>query len=146
MASPTGTAHVVSHQLWARVPGTSDTPETALAAAEQLCEQLRVGLARWVGVEGYRALLARALTVTMVAHPALAALSDARDEAREPGARVARFDARAMVAGVIALVATLIELLGRIVGDEMAARLVEQVVIPSPRGVVSMDPGGADND
>ena len=44
-----------------------------------------------------------------------------------------------VAAGMVALVAALIELLGRIIGEEMAVRLVEQTGIPSPRGVVNAE-------
>jgi hypothetical protein len=46
--------------------------------------------------------------------------------------------------GMVAMVATLIDLLGRIIGEDMAVRLVEQAGAeterPSPRGVVSTEP------
>ena len=52
---------------------------------------------------------------------------------------------------MVALVAALIELLGRIIGEEMAVRLVEETGVrlpeqedrPSPRGVVSIKSKGA---
>jgi len=52
-----------------------------------------------------------------------------------------------VAAGMVALVAGLVELLGRIIGEDMALRLVEQTgvqthretVKPSPRGVVSTE-------
>jgi hypothetical protein len=43
---------------------------------------------------------------------------------------------------VVGLVATLIDLLGRIVGEEMAVQLVEQTGIPRPRGVVTTEMEG----
>jgi hypothetical protein len=47
-----------------------------------------------------------------------------------------------VAAGLVALVTALIELLGRIIGEEMAVRLVEQIGIPSAPGVVSTEPEG----
>jgi hypothetical protein len=41
--------------------------------------------------------------------------------------------AKAVVDGLVALLAALIELLGRIIGDEMARRLVEQAGHPGAR-------------
>lgn len=46
---------------------------------------------------------------------------------------------------MVAAVAALIDLLGRIIGEEMAVRLVEQTGVPSPRGVVSTEPKGDRN-
>jgi hypothetical protein len=47
-----------------------------------------------------------------------------------------------VAAGLVASMAALIELLGRIIGEEMAVRLVEQVGMPSPRAVASTDTEG----
>ena len=63
-------------------------------------------------------------------------------------AAVRAHGAAEVAAGMVALVATLIDLLGRIIGEEMAVRLVEETACrlarrqedrPSPRGVVSTD-------
>ena len=70
-------------------------------------------------------------------------------------AAVRTHGATEVAAGMVALVAGLGELLGRIIGEEMALRLVEQTSMPtsrgrekdrpSPRGVVSIQlKGGRD--
>jgi hypothetical protein len=52
-----------------------------------------------------------------------------------------------VAAGLEALVATMVELLGRIIGDEMSVRLVEQIGKPVPRAVASAErKGGRDDD
>ena len=43
---------------------------------------------------------------------------------------------------MVALVAAMIELLGRIIGEELAVRLVEQLFMASPRGFVSTETEG----
>jgi hypothetical protein len=43
-----------------------------------------------------------------------------------------------VAAGMITVIATLIELLGRIIGEDMAVRLVEQTGAPSPREELSI--------
>ena len=60
-------------------------------------------------------------------------------------AAVRAHSADEVATGMVALVAALVELLGRIIGQEMAVRLVEQIAIkrdPSPRGIVSTESRG----
>jgi hypothetical protein len=45
-------------------------------------------------------------------------------------------------AGMVAWVAALMDLLGRIIGEETAVRLVEHAAVPTPRGVVSTESEG----
>ena len=127
----------VAGQLWARAAGDTILPEDLVAPAERICAELRMGLGRWIGADGYRALLDRALGQTRAAHPVLDSIrcnGGAEPVARAP-ARV--HGAAEVAAGMVALVTELTELLGRIIGEEMAVRLVEQSGIPSPRGLAS---------
>jgi hypothetical protein len=144
----------VARLLWARAAGESTSPEEVAAAAERICTQLREGLSRWVGTMGYRALLDRALALAGAEHPALRSLSCGGSEPVTT-ADVRSEGASEVAAGMVALVAALVELLGRIIGEEMALRLVDQTgapggkarekVGPSPRGVVSTETRGARN-
>ncbi len=96
-------------------------------AAEQMYTQLRLGLGRWIGVMGYRALLDRALGLARAEYPALAGLScHGGEEEFEVAAAVRAHGAAEVTAGMVAVVAVLIDLLARIIGEEMALRLVEQ--------------------
>jgi hypothetical protein len=138
----------MARRLWARAADDISAPEEVAAAAERMCTQLRTGLGRWVGTMGYRALFDRALMLAQAEHPALRSLACGADEP------VTTADVRAegtdeVAAGVVALVAALTEVLGRIIGEEMAVRLVEQAGIdgereerPKPRGAVSTEPSG----
>lgn len=135
----------VSRLLWERVAGDSTAPGEVAEAAERICTNLRAGLGRWVGPMGYYALLDRAVGQARAEHPALASLSCHGGEKSEMMVAVRTYGAAEVASGMVALVATLIDLLGRIIGEEMAVRLVEQAGIPSPRGVVSNDSkGGGD--
>jgi hypothetical protein len=50
-----------------------------------------------------------------------------------------------VAAGLVALVAALIEVLGHIIGEEMAVHLVEEIGNPGPHGGVSTEiKGGPD--
>jgi hypothetical protein len=147
MTQRSAAATEVARRLWQRAAGDTSTLEEVAATAERTCTQLQAGLARWVGTEGYRALLHRALLLARAEHPALGSLScHGGDRPVTTGA--ARAHSAAEVAtGMVALVAALVELLGRIIGEEMAVRLVEQIGIegdgdPSPRVAVSTESRG----
>jgi hypothetical protein len=131
-----------ARRLWARAVEDATAPEEVAAAAERMCTQLRTGLGRWIGADGYRALLDRALGVARAEHPAVGDLPCLGGDVPATMAVVRAQGAGAVAAGLVALVAAVIELLGRIIGDEMALRLVEQMGIPSRREVVSADPAG----
>jgi hypothetical protein len=131
-----------ARRLWARAAGDATAPEEVAAAAERMCTELRTGLGRWIGVDGYRALLDRALGLARAEHPALADLPCLGGDLPAAVAVVRAQGAGAVAAGLVALVAALIELLGRIIGDEMALRLVEQLGMPSRHGVVSIEAAG----
>jgi hypothetical protein len=133
-----------ARRLWARAVGDATAPEEVAAAAERTCTQLRAGLGRWIGADGYRALLDRALALALARaeHPALGDLPCLGGDLPATMAVVRAHGAGATAAGLVALVAALIELLGRIIGDEMALRLVEQIGMPSLHGVVSTEAAG----
>ena len=135
-------ANDTAQRLWVRAAGDGRAPEEVAAAAEAMCAQLRVGLVRWIGAEGYRALLERSLEQARVEHPALGGLSCLGGDGLLTTAAVRAHGAGEVAAGFVALVAALIDLLGRIIGEPMALRLVAQTGIPTPRGVVSTEREG----
>ena len=116
----------VARRLWVHALGGDATPEAVAGAADRTCAQLRLGLRRWIGSDGYRALLDRSLANVRQAHPALEALSCLGADESEMTTAVREHGADQVEAGVMALVAALIELLGRILGEDMAAQLVEK--------------------
>ena len=133
MTQRSATATEVARGLWTRNP--SDGPEQAAAAAHEVCVRLRTGLVRWVGSEGYRALLHRSLEQARVESPALKLLSCNGSDEQEIAAAVQARGAAEVTAGVVTLVATLIDLLGRLIGEELAVELVKQAVREDPRRV-----------
>jgi hypothetical protein len=122
----------VAWRHWARAAGDTNTLEEVAAAAERTCTQLQAGLARWVGTEGYRALIDRALLLARAEHPVLGGLSCHGGDQPAITAAVRAHSAAEVRAGMVALVATLIDLLSRIVGEEMAVELVNQAVTRAP--------------
>jgi hypothetical protein len=132
----------VARHLWARTVGDSSSDKDVTLAATRMCTELRVGLTRWVGIMGYRALIDRALLVAGAEHPALDGLPchGEGEPATTPAARAYRADE--VAAAMVALVDALTQLLGRIVGEEMAARLVEQTGMNDERERERENPRG----
>ena len=123
----------VARRHWARAAGDTNTLQEVAAAATRTCTQLQAGLARWVGAMGYRALIDRALLLARAEHPALGSLSCHGGDQPLTTAAVRAHSAAEVTAGIVALVVTLIDLLSRIVGEEMAVQLVNQAMAASPR-------------
>ncbi len=132
-----------AERLWTRTAGGATDPDEVAAAADRICTGLRVGLGRWIGAGGYRALLERARLGVRAEHPALDDFSCLGGDDSGLAAAVREQGAAGLSAAVVALVAELVELLGRIIGDDMAVQLVDQILTPSPRGVVSTQSRGA---
>lgn len=114
-----------ARRLWAR-DGKVTAPEELAAEVDRFCLQLDKGLTRWIGSEGYRALLDRALGSARADHPGLNDISCRGGDTQAVLAAVAAHGAAEITAGMVMLLATLIDLLGRIIGEEMAVRLLEQ--------------------
>jgi hypothetical protein len=150
MTQRSAAATEVARRLWQRAVGNASTPEDVAVAATRMCTGLRVGLSRWVGAMGYRALIDRALLLARAEHPALSSVSCHGGDEPVTTAAVWAHSADEVATGMVALVAALVELLGRIIGEEMAVRLVEQISMksetegetPSPRGAVSTESKG----
>lgn len=133
----------VAREIWLRAAAGSGTADDLVLAANRVAGQLRTGLGRWIGVEGYRALFGRALVVAQTEHPVLGGLLR-RDEPGAPdtAGAVTRYGAEAMAAGMVALLVALIELLGRVIGDEMAVRLVTKAGLPDATGMAPAEVDG----
>jgi hypothetical protein len=122
-----------ARRVWRSAAGSAPQPADVAWAAGRICAGLRIGLARWIGGEGYRALLARALGEAATAHPALAGLTCLGDEEPAIERAVQVHGAVAVGAGMMALLTAMIDVLGMIMGTEMAVRLVEQGSASSPQ-------------
>lgn len=119
-------AQAAARQIWSRALGSSAGDAEVGTAAAGLCASLRVGLGRWIGVDGYRALLVRTRADVRGAHPVVAELSCLGDDEAPVHAAVEVHGASAVADAMIALLTAMIDLLGRIMGEEMALHLVEQ--------------------
>jgi hypothetical protein len=126
-----------ARQLWLDVAGEARTPEEVGTGADRLWGGLSFALGRWIGTSGYHALLNRALGIARAEHACLSTLSCAGGEAELITTTARKHGAGEVAASMVTVATVLIDLLGRIVGDELAIHLVNQVGTPSPRGVVS---------
>ncbi len=124
-------AQEAAQRLIAGEQAATRPPSDAVAATERLIRRLAHELSGWFGSYGARALLTRALTDAQKSHPVLLsvrvgvppapALDGLAESARTHGGVAA-------VAGTADLVAALLELLARLIGDDLAAILVAQSV------------------
>lgn len=137
MTQLSAAATETARQLWAHEGLDAGALEEMAAAVERGCARLRAGLTRWIGSDGYRALVDRALEQTRAVHPALAGLQCPADDVQGVAAIAGVHDAAEVREGILALVALLIDLLSRVIGEEMAVRLVEQAWAGSARPTAS---------
>lgn len=104
----------------------SDSPARAAAAA---CDRLYRELSRWVGRDGCHALFTRALSQARADHPALGKIQlRARAQPYIDGVAetiIAQGDP-ATAEALETMLVSLVELLGRLIGDDMAMKLIER--------------------
>jgi hypothetical protein len=145
MTQRSAAATEASRQFWAHVGLAVDTPEEMAAAAEQGCARLRTVLTRWIGADGYRALINRALEQARAEHPAIAGLQCQAGEVQGVAAAVGGHSAAEVREGFLELVALLVDLLSRLIGEEMATGLVEQAWARGARPAESNAADGEDH-
>lgn len=128
----------VASRLWEAAAATCvDAPGTAVVV-DAVLVSVEAGLRRWIGAEGYAALLSRAVDQVLPSHPALAGIADLG--ARTTTAHVVvPGDDEARRHAILALLCTMMHHLGGIIGDNMAVRLFEQTISPSQRGVAGVE-------
>jgi hypothetical protein len=111
--------------------------DTAARAAVSACEHLYRELSRWVGPDGCHALFTRALAQAQAEHPALGQIQlRARSEPYIDGvaATIIAYGDAAAAEAFESLLVHLVELLGRLIGDDMAMKLIERSLFASERG------------
>jgi hypothetical protein len=127
---PADAAVAFARRLLAR-ERAGDASDAGLARAlEQSCSLITVGLSRWFGLYGTRALVTRALATAQKRHPALARVGVSDDHCLEGVSASAQLHGSAVVAeGIVVTIAGLVSLLGRLIGDDLAVALLEQSTI-----------------
>ena len=111
-------------------------PRAAAESLQRTCTRLADNLRDTVGADGCAALLTRALAHTDTAHPALKTVW--RQDGREihldgVAAAMDMHGQAAVTAGVDAMMATLVEVLGRLIGEDMAIRIIDLGADPGER-------------
>ena len=117
--------------------GKERDPTKVGAALQQTCARVFESLRDAMGEAGGNALLARALTRTEAQHPALKSirrLNEGRIHLDGVAVGVEAHGVTAVTSAIEALLAALIEILGRLIGDEMAIRLIDQDALRPPTG------------
>ncbi len=134
-------ARALASQLLTREVSTPLGADTT-GAADRVCCRVSEELARWMGNDGCRALFARALATAQTAggHPVLEmvrisagsvyCLDGLTDGALRHGAAAAND-------GAAAVLSALIELLGRLIGDDMALGLLAHSALAPPAARVA---------
>ena len=110
--------------------GSASEPPSA-AQLQQLCTRVTENLCDTIGRDGCMALLARALARTESAHPVLTTvrrITNGDIELDSVAAGAERHGVPAVTSGLEAMLAALTDILGRLIGDDMALR----VMLPDP--------------
>lgn len=111
--------------------------DTAARAAAAACDHLYRALSRWVGPDGCHALFTRALAQAQTECPALRQIQlRARSEPYIDGvAETIMAQGEAVTAEALeSMLVRLIELLDRLIGDDMATKLIEGSLAEPARG------------
>jgi hypothetical protein len=102
------------------------------AAGDRVLQKMQRALARWFGTQGCHALLVRAIERTRVTHPALDAVKIATSAGEsgvvvEPDAFEAlrSLPAEVVMSACASVIAEIVTLLGQLVGEDVARRLVD---------------------
>ncbi len=138
MSNPARSAGGVAQELWAEARQHSESPDNVLVVADELLTKLEARLRRWIGAEGYAALLNRSVALTLPHNAALASVSDLHPRAAEssPSSQTAAvFSESETSDAIIALLIVMMEQLGSIVGTDMAVRLVALSAPPNARSL-----------
>ncbi|MEJ7810614.1 MAG: hypothetical protein WKG32_09430 [Gemmatimonadaceae bacterium] len=121
---PPLTTRETTQRLIAREQASGRAPRDATASAERVVRRLSDELARWFGPYGARALLTRALDHARAEHPALAGVRVGQRPV--PALDGLADSAHGGAAAAVEVLAALVALLERLIGDELATNLVEQ--------------------
>jgi hypothetical protein len=127
-------AQELARRLLARETSTAGEPAMIAAALQRALVRVSANLCDSLGDDGHSALLGRALARTESDHPALKDLRKLNHGGINLDGIVASVEARGVApvtAAVEALLAALVDVLGRLIGEDMAMRLLDHD-LPGP--------------
>jgi hypothetical protein len=129
MSTDASAPRELARRLVARTAPHRDAPDSAALAVHAAFERTYRELTRSLGPTGSYALLSRALAQSQAEHTLLKDIRVDRQSAPALGgvtALVTVHGASAVESGLQAVLETVLDLLGRLIGADMVARLVEQ--------------------
>ena len=118
-------------------PGKERSPKIDGAALQRTMSRVFESLRDSMGVDGCNALLVRALARTEAEHPALKSITRLNENNIHLDGVVASVEAHGVAAvtkAIEALLAVLIDALSRLIGEDMAIRLIDPDALPSRIG------------
>ena len=121
----------LAQSLIAQESAAGNSAETMELAAFRVCETLRPPVCAVAGVDGFRALVSRALALARVEAPCLGVLRVAADGSLEGLDEMGRqFDKDQAREGGVILISQFLGLLLTFIGEAMTSRLVTSEVLP----------------
>ncbi|MEP6834720.1 MAG: hypothetical protein ABJB74_15095 [Gemmatimonas sp.] len=136
MTALSSAATDAASSVWNDRIGDNHSAATTANAMVDLLRVLRISLGRWIGVVGYSTLLDRAVGITREDYPWISALFQPEIDPADVIAAIESFGTPVVMAGGKQLLAVMIELLGRIVGINMALHLVKHIGISGSYPVI----------
>ena len=122
--------HERVRRLLLEANGGSNAPSDTIVAAEFALQRLRVHVMRWMGPDGFHAVLTRALANARAGYPLLSAVRiEPRTDVKlsELSGRARTDDGEGELAeSLVAFVAATLALLARLIGDDLVIRLTHQ--------------------
>jgi hypothetical protein len=129
-SGPPGSLQIARRLLASEAPPAKVTDPAMIAAAlQRTCLRVVANLRDALGEDGCNALLARALARMEPDHPALTTIRRLDGDSIHLDGVVAAVEAHGVAAvttAIEALFATLVDVLGRLIGEDMAIRLIDQ--------------------
>jgi hypothetical protein len=135
MSPAAQSARELAHRLIARAAAESGAPNSAVLPVQAACEQVQREITRWLGAVGSHELMTRAVAQARAEHPLLdqIGIGGPSEPLLDGVTAVVRTSGeRAAAEALGALLETLLSLLGRLVGDDLTARLADGSQ-PGPR-------------
>jgi len=131
-------AQEMARRLLARETSAAREPAMVAAALQRACMRVSANLRDSMGDDGRDALLARAIARTESDHPALKDLRKLNHGAIQLDGILASVEAHGVApvtTAIEAMLAALVDVLGRLIGEDMAMRLLDHDPPgPSPDG------------
>ena len=137
--SDRGSSREIARRMLERDAAGATEVEPLGAALERTFTRVSTNIRRSVGEDGYAALLARAVVTAISDEPALTVIprSDAMGVEVDIATAVEAHGVRAVGASLESLLATLVDILSDLIGEDMARTLLDHDVLPQrPAGPV----------